>query len=69
MKTLKIQFSNNGRSINVVLKCTEAALSDYKEGMISTRELVYDRLSDGQRRKIENFFGKMNAYYSSIEIL
>lgn len=69
MKALKIQFSNNGRSINVVIKCTEEALSDYKEGMISTRELVYERLSDGQRRKIENFFGKMNAYYSSIEIL
>ena len=69
MKTLKIQFSNNGRSINVVIKCTEGALSDYRDGIISTRELVYDRLSDGQRRKIENFFGPMNAYYSEIEIL
>lgn len=69
MKTLKIQFSNNGRSINVVIKCTEEALSDYRKGIISARELVYDRLSDGQRRKIEDFFGAMNAYYSTIEIL
>ena len=69
MKILKIQFSNNGRSINVVIKCTESALSDYREGNIVARELVHDRLSDGQRKKIENFFGAMNAYYSTIEIL
>ena len=69
MRTLKIQFSNNGRSINVVIKCTESALSDYREGNIDARELVYDRLSNGQRKKIEDFFGAMNAYYSTIEIL
>ena len=69
MRTLKIQFSNNGRSINVVIKCTEGALSDYREGNISASELVYDRLSDGQRKKIEDVFGAMNAYHSTIEIL
>lgn len=69
MRTLKIRFSNNGRSINVVIKCTEGALSDYREGIISASELVYDRLSDGQRKKIEDFFGAMNAYHSTIEIL
>lgn len=69
MKTLKVRFSNNGRSINVVIKCKEETLSDYEEGIIYITELVYDRLSDGQRRKIENFFGKTNAYHSSIEIL
>ena len=69
MRTLKIRFSNNGRSINVVIKCNEGALSDYREGNISASELVYDRLSDGQRKKIEDFFGSMNAYHSTIEIL
>ena len=65
----KVTFINNGRQVNLVIKCTESELSDYRERIISERELVYDNLSDGQRRKIEKFYGKMNAYYSQIEIL
>lgn len=32
-------------------------------------EYWYNQISDGQRKKIENYFGKMAAYYTNVEIL
>lgn len=35
----------------------------------TNEEYWYNQISDGQRKKIENFFGKMAAYYTNVEIL
>ncbi len=35
----------------------------------TSEEYWYNQISNGQRRKIENFFGEMAAYYTSVEIL
>lgn len=33
------------------------------------KNVIYNKMSSYQRAKIESFFGKMNAYYTQIEIL
>lgn len=57
MKTTKIEFSANGRSLVLNVK-------NY-----SRDEVKYSWLSGSQRKKLEKFFGKIGAYYTSINIL
>lgn len=54
MKVTKIEFSANGKSMVLNVK-------NYSE-----EEVKYSWLSDSQRRKLEKFFGKIGAYYTSI---
>lgn len=58
-KRTKIELTDkySGRSIILSIK-------NYDE-----EEYWYNQISDGQRRKIEDFFGKMAAYYTNVEIL
>lgn len=54
-----------GRSINLICDVENIANVGEKD------EYIYNPayISDGQRRKIEKFFGKMAAYYTSSEIV
>lgn len=60
--TLTDKYSN--RSINIICEVENIALVGESDKWWYNPEL----LSDYQRKKIENFFGKMNAYYTSWEI-
>lgn len=40
-----------------------------KSGTFCFAAYIYNKMSSYQRAKIESFFGKMNAYYTKIEIL
>lgn len=51
----------SGRSINLIVRLVNTESDKY--------EFSYGTLSDYQRKKIENYFGKMNAYYTSVDIL
>lgn len=53
----------SGRSINIITRLEE---SDWTP---DTYEFSFDNLSDGQRKKIEDFFGGMAAYYTKSEII
>lgn len=54
---IKLTDKYTGRSITLSIK-------NY-----TSEEYWYNQISNGQRRKIENFFGEMAAYYTSVEIL
>jgi hypothetical protein len=57
----------HGRAINIVINLTD----DEKEYYLreDDKNVIYNKMSSYQRAKIESFFGKMNAYYTQIEIL
>ena len=57
--TLTDKFSN--RSMNLIVELTNTENDKY--------EFTFDSLSDGQRKKIEDYFGKMQAYYTKAEII
>lgn len=68
MKT-KIQFTDSysGRAINIVINLTDGEKEYYLRE--DDKNVIYNKMSSYQRAKIESFFGKMNAYYTKIEIL
>lgn len=51
----------SGRSINVITKLVNTEFDKY--------EFTFDSLSDYQRKKIEDFFGRENAYHTEAEIV
>ena len=51
----------SGRSINVITKLDNTEGNKY--------EFTFANLSDWQRKKIERFFGSMNAYHTKPEII
>ena len=51
----------SGRSINVITKLENTEYDKY--------EFTFDSLSDYQRKKIEDFFGGLQAYYTKADIL
>lgn len=59
----KVQLidSFSGRSINVVANLVNTEFDKY--------EFAFESLSDYQRKKIEDFFGAYNAYYTNVEVL
>lgn len=50
----------SGRSINVITKLVNTEYDKY--------EFSFSNLSDYQRKRIEYFFGKENAYHTKSEI-
>lgn len=61
MKKIEFTDSYSGRSL--VLHFSEKQFKLMEEGDWR------DAITDYQRKRIENFFGKMNAYYTKVEIL
>ena len=59
----KVRLTDNytGRSMNLIVRLVNTEFDKY--------EFSYGALSDYQQKKIENYFGKMNAYYTSVDIL
>ena len=51
----------SGRSINVITKLVNTEEDKY--------EFSFANLSDGQRKKIEDFFGGLQAYHTKSDIL
>lgn len=51
----------SGRSINVITKLVNTEFDKY--------EFTFDSLSDYQRKRIEDFFGRENAYHTKSEIV
>lgn len=51
----------SGRSINVITELVNRRWDMY--------EFSFESLSDFQRKKIEDFFGKENAYHTKAEII
>ena len=51
----------SGRSINVITKLVNTEGDKY--------EFSFANLSDYQRKKIEDFFGRDNAYHTEVEIV
>lgn len=51
----------SGRSINVITKLVNRRWDMY--------EFSFESLSDFQRKKIEDFFGKENAYHTKVEVI
>ena len=51
----------SGRSINVITKLVNTEFDKY--------EFSFANLSDVQRRKIEDFFGGLQAYHTKSDIL
>lgn len=51
----------SGRSINVITKLVNTEFDKY--------EFTFDCLSDYQRKRIEDFFGRENAYHTKSEIV
>ena len=51
----------SGRSINVITKLVNTEEDKY--------EFSFANLSDFQRKKIEDFFGRENAYHTKVEIV
>lgn len=58
---VKLTDDYSGRSINVVVNLVNYESDKYG--------FTFESLNRRQRKKIEDFFGHQNAYYSSIEIL
>lgn len=58
-KRTKIELTDKYSGRSIIL-----SINNYDE-----EEYWYNQISDGQRRKIEDFFGKMAAYYTNVEIL
>ena len=61
MKKIEFTDSYSGRSL--VLHFTE------KQFQILQDEGWTAAITDYQRKRLENYFGKMNAYYTKMEIL
>lgn len=62
MKTkVRLTDALSGRSINVITKLVNTEFDKY--------EFTFDSLSDYQRKKIEDFFGRENAYHTEAEIV
>lgn len=58
----KVQLTDrSNRSINVVTELVNTESDRY--------EFDFSSLTDGQRKKIEGFFGKIGAYYTTAEII
>ena len=51
----------SGRRINVITKLENTEYDKY--------EFTFDSLSDFQRKKIEDFFGGLQAYHTKADIL
>ena len=51
----------SGRSINVITTLVNTEFDKY--------EFSFANLSDFQRKKIEDFFGRENAYHTKVEIV
>ena len=51
----------SGRSINVITKLVNTEFDKY--------EFSFANLSDYQRKRIEDFFGRENAYHTESEIV
>lgn len=60
----KVQLTDtySGRSINIIANLEEDALT-------GNYIFTFDSLTDKQRKKIEDYFGKVNAYYTKTEII
>lgn len=58
---VRISDKYTGRSINLIVNLENTFGDKY--------EFSYSKLSPYQRSKIEKFFGKMNAYYTNVDIL
>ncbi len=54
-------------TINIVINLTDGEKEYYLRE--DDKNVIYNKMSSYQRAKIESFFGKMNAYYTKIEIL
>jgi len=63
MRTAVISDSFSGRSINLHVNSKQL---DSINNPVSSR---WEWLTDYQRKKIESFFGKTAAYYTTIEFL
>lgn len=61
--TLTDEYS--GRSINLICKVDNIACGDEEDKY----EYNPSNLSDGQHKKIEDFFGKEAAYHTTSEII
>lgn len=59
----KVQLTDTytGRSINIIVNLINYEFDKYG--------FSFETLTDNQRRKIENYFGKLNAYYTKSEII
>ena len=59
----KVRFTSPCSGLSLVLICNLVNVySDYYD-------FSFSALSDYQRRKIESYFGKLNAYYTDVEII
>lgn len=58
---VKLTDTYTGRSINIITELMNTYGDEY--------EFSFEMLSDRQHAKIENYFGKMNAYYTKAEII
>lgn len=65
----KIQFTDtySGKTVNIVINLTDNEKEDFLRD--NDKHIIYGKMSDYQRKKVESIFGKMNAYYTKIEIL
>lgn len=59
----KIQFTDSYSGRSLVLHFND------KQMRILEDDEWYMAITDYQRKRLENFFGKMNAYYTKMEIL
>ena len=59
----KVQLTDqfSGRHLNIITYL----VNDYSDHY----GFSFETLSDFQRRKIESFFGKLNAYYTDVDII
>lgn len=58
---VRLTDSFSGRSINVITKLVNTEYDRY--------EFTFANLSDYQRKRIEYFFGRENAYHTKSEIV
>lgn len=63
---LVVKIVGEGNS-EVVINLTDGEKEYYLRE--DDKNVIYNKMSSYQRAKIESFFGKMNAYYTQIEIL
>lgn len=62
----KVKLTDQYSGRNLVLICE---LDDDSIPSENRYFFSYDKLSDFQRRKIELYFGKLNAYYTHVDII
>lgn len=72
MKTIKerikVTFVNDytSQSLNLHVRLSYRDIADYVRD--HDRDIIFGALSDGQRERIEKYFGKINAYYTRIVV-